>query len=245
MSLKWWVAAFAIGAGGAMLWWQSRPEHSAAAGQDVARAGGEARRGDAPRLDRSPLDRDGHHRAEGADQGEGEGDGDGASPDTDPRWEPGEKAMGWDRWLSDFVRPQPGEGLLEYRDRMVPVAQAAIAPQRARVARSYESFADSADLDGRRRARIDALVEGTQDAIKGRMARAVFGGELFRPGGVRPMDGVRLANEILGLVVAADDELRASLTPAQLEALESSHFDLAEYLLISTRWEELVGVSGD
>src|SRR5438552_13885869 len=52
--------------------------------------------------------------------------------------------------------PQPGENLRDYRDRILPLAQAAIAPQRARVARMRDDFAA---LDPRQRAELDAAVQ--------------------------------------------------------------------------------------
>src|SRR5262249_12413114 len=51
----------------------------------------------------------------------------------------------WAMWLA----PHPGEDLRSYRDRMLPLAKAAIAPQRARVARSRDAFAQVAGLDDR------------------------------------------------------------------------------------------------
>ena len=54
----------------------------------------------------------------------------------------GMKLPGWARSLM----PQAGEDLRSYRDRMIPLAQLAVAPQRNRVARSSEDFATAANL---------------------------------------------------------------------------------------------------
>jgi hypothetical protein len=228
------LAALVIG--GAGLWYQSRPSSSAAGRQAEAAAGNEAS---------AALTGAARRAAVATEAGEDESDdgGDRATSAIDPGWQPGEGPMSWDRWLGEFVRPLPGEGLLEYRDRMVPVAQAAIAPQRQRVERAYGSFAEAARLSERDRARIDGIIEQTRGAIMDRVGQAVFGGEFFGPQ-VRPMHGVRLAHELLDMVVSADRELRDGLSPSGLAALEESRFDLAEYLLIATRWEELIGVPG-
>ena len=39
-----------------------------------------------------------------------------------------------DHWAVRFLTPRPGESVLDYRDRVVPVAQLAVAPHRTRVA---------------------------------------------------------------------------------------------------------------
>src|SRR5690606_13822421 len=39
-------------------------------------------------------------------------------------------------WVIEMLRPREGEDLLAYRDRLLPVAQAVVAPQRTRVAAS-------------------------------------------------------------------------------------------------------------
>lgn len=163
-------------------------------------------------------------------------------PAHDPAdWQPGEEPIGWDRWVADFVRPRPGEGLLEYRDRLVPVAQLAIAPHRAAAERTLEGSAARAGLGAAERGEIDDIIERAQRQLERRVREAVFGGELFGPD-ARPIDGVRFARDLLDVVLAADAAVGAALTPAQRRALDEGGFDVAVYLLVATRWERLVGV---
>ena len=225
------VAAVAIVGLAALLWWQTRPSSSAGRQGPASSGNGIAGSPVPPPL--SPA----------GDRG-GEVDGEESWQPTGYEavdWQPGEEPIGWDRWLGDFVRPRPGEGLLEYRDRIVPAAQLAIAPQRQAVARSLERFAADAGLSEDQRAEVDAVIGRAEDALKERVRSAVWGGELFRPG-VRPIDGVRFARDLLDRVLVADAELRATLTPGQVEVLDRSGFDVAFYLLVATRWEQLVGV---
>ena len=44
------------------------------------------------------------------------------------------------------LAPRPGETMRDYRDRVLPIAELAIAPQRARVARTRDDFATLAHI---------------------------------------------------------------------------------------------------
>jgi len=135
---------------------------------------------------------------------------------TPPAW-----AMG--------LLPQPGENLLAYRDRIVPLAQVAIAPQRARVARLRDR------LDESQRHALDAAVGETASAIEARIASAVLNGELQS---VVPMTGVTMARELLDLVDRGNARFVSSLTADQRAQLAASRFDFADYLVFSTKWED-------
>jgi hypothetical protein len=140
------------------------------------------------------------------------------------------------RWLA----PHPGEGMLDYRDRVVPIAQAAIAPHRARVARLRDRFAAEAGLDAHQRAELDAAVEGAADAIKDRVMQAVLGGEVLPPN-LTPSAGVAVVRDLLDAVDRAHQRFDATLTDRQRAASRAAGFDIADYLLFSTRWEEMLG----
>ena len=142
----------------------------------------------------------------------------------------------WALWLA----PQPGEDLLAYRDRMVPLAQAAVAPHRARVARGREAFAAAAGLDARQQAELDAAVAEAADAIQTRVLDAVLGGELH-PSRFKPMTGISAARDVLDAVDRAQRRFLASLREDQRAALARHPFDLADYLVFSTRWEDALG----
>ncbi|HVV82259.1 MAG TPA: hypothetical protein VHE35_04240 [Kofleriaceae bacterium] len=142
----------------------------------------------------------------------------------------------WALWLA----PQPGEDLLHYRDRMLPLAEAAIAPQRARVARGRDAFFAAAGVDDHQRAELDAAVAEAADTIETRVLDGVLGGELM-PANFKPMAGVDAARDVLDAVTRANQRFLASLRDDQRALLARSRFDVADYLLFSTRWEDALG----
>jgi hypothetical protein len=134
--------------------------------------------------------------------------------------------------------PQPGEDLRDYRDRMLPLAQGLIAPQRARVARMRDDFAA---LDAHQRAELDGAVQEAAGAIRDRVTNAILSGEL-RPATFKPMTGVALARDVLDIVDHGNTRFQNSLTPDQRTRLASHRFDFADYLAFSARWEDALGV---
>jgi hypothetical protein len=139
------------------------------------------------------------------------------------------------------LTPQPGENLLDYRDRIVPLAQAAVAPHRARVARGRDDFAAIANLDSRQRAELDAAVEDAATQIQDRVLDAVLGGDLS-PSSFKPMTGVSVARDVLDAVDRANQRFLATLREDQRAQLASHPFDLADYLVFATRWEAALGM---
>jgi hypothetical protein len=139
----------------------------------------------------------------------------------------------WLVWLA----PHPGEDLRAYRDRMLPLAAAAIAPQRARVARSLDSFTALAHLDPRQRAELDAATRDTAGALQDRVLAAVLNGELA-PASFKPMAGVGMARELLDIVERGNRRFVEALRDDQRAALAQHPFDFGDYLVFSTRWED-------
>jgi hypothetical protein len=139
------------------------------------------------------------------------------------------------------LAPQPGENLLAYRDRMMPLAKAAVAPHRARVARGRDDFATAANLDSRQRAELDAAVQDAATQIQDRVFNAVLGGD-FSPSTFKPMTGVTLARDVLDTVDQANQRFLGTLREDQRAKLSQHPFDLADYLVFSTKWEEALGL---
>jgi len=139
----------------------------------------------------------------------------------------------WAIWLA----PHPGEDLRSYRDRMLPLAQAVIAPHRARVARSRESFAALANLDARQRAELDGATQETAAALQDRVMGAVLNGELS-PSTFKPMTGVSVARELLDIVGRGNRRFVDSLRDDQRAKLAQHPFDFGDYLVFSTPWED-------
>jgi hypothetical protein len=139
----------------------------------------------------------------------------------------------WAIWLA----PHPGEDLRSYRDRMLPLAQAVIAPQRARIARSRESFAALANLDAHQRAELDGATQETAAALQDRVMGAVLNGELS-PSTFKPMTGVGVARDLLDIVGRGNRRFVDSLRDDQRAKLARHPFDFGDYLVFSTPWED-------
>lgn len=145
-------------------------------------------------------------------------------------------------WLIKFFAPHPGENLLDYRDRVLPVVQAAAAPHRARVKRWRDEFADEANLSSEQRQLLDTAVRDAADAIGDRVFQAVFTGEILPPR-LKPSVGVAFARDLLDQMDRANQRFTDSLDPEQRDRLASSRFDVIDYLVFSTRWEDMLGVT--
>jgi hypothetical protein len=150
----------------------------------------------------------------------------------------GFKVPAWAAWLA----PQPGENLLDYRDRIVPIAQAAVAPHRARVARGRDDFAKVANLDAQQRAQLDAAAQEASAAIQDKVMDSLMSGDLM-PSQFKPMTGVSLARDMLDTIEQANRKFVATLREDQKAALARHPFDFADYLLFSARWEDALGVT--
>ncbi len=138
----------------------------------------------------------------------------------------------WALWFA----PHPGEDLRSYRDRLLPLAKAAIAPQRARVARSRDDFAALANLDPHQRAELDSAAQETAAALQERVMGAVLNGELS-PSTFKPMTGVSVARDLLDIVGRGNHRFLDSLHDDQRAKLAQHPFDFGDYLVFSTPWE--------
>jgi len=141
-------------------------------------------------------------------------------------------------WATALL-PAPGEDLRVYRDRMLPLAQLALAPQRARVARSRDDLAHVLGLDPQQQASLDATTKDAAQAIQDRLFNAALSGEL-NPGSFKPMAAVTVARDVLDTVDRANKRFVTSLDDAQRTQLARHPFDFGDYLLFSTRWEDAI-----
>ena len=156
----------------------------------------------------------------------------------DPRGKGGKSFYGFrvPSWAMHLL-PQPGEKPREYRDRIVPLAQMAIAPHRARVARMRDDFG----LDAHQRAELDAAAGEAAKAIEDRVMNAVLSGEL-KPSSLKPMGGIGLARDVLDIVDHGNTRFVESLSPDQRTKLATHRFDFADYLMFNTRWEDALKI---
>jgi hypothetical protein len=141
----------------------------------------------------------------------------------------------WAVWLA----PHPGEDLRAYRDRMLPVAQAAIAPQRARVARLRDDFAQLANLDSHQRAGLERAAQDTASDLQDRVMGAVVNGELAFATW-KPMTGVSTARDLLDILARGNQQFLDSLRDDQRARLAGHPFDFGDYLVFSTPWEDIL-----
>jgi hypothetical protein len=141
-----------------------------------------------------------------------------------------------------YFAPMPGESMLSYRDRMVPLAQAALAPHRERVARGRDDFADKVHLDAQQRAALDASVQEAASQIQDKVMNSLLSGQLM-PKSFKPMTGVTLARDVLDSIDKANQRFVNSLREDQKAQLGQHPFDFADYLLFSARWEDALGVT--
>lgn len=130
-------------------------------------------------------------------------------------------------WAAHLL-PQTGETVRAYADRIVPLAEIAIAPQRARAARIRDA------LDPHVQTELDAAAGEAAAAIEERITSAIANGEL-QPSALKPMTGVTLARDVLDIVDRGNARFVGALTPDQRAA---TTFDFADYLMFSTRWED-------
>ena len=139
-------------------------------------------------------------------------------------------------WAAALL-PAPGEDLRSYRDRMVPLAQLALGPQRARVARSRDDVAHVLGLDSQQQAGLDATTRDAAQAIQDRLFNAALSGELS-PASFKPMAAVSVARDVLDVVDRANKHFVASLRDGQRTQLARHPFDFGDYLVFSTPWED-------
>jgi hypothetical protein len=148
------------------------------------------------------------------------------------------KLPAWTLWLA----PHPGENMLAYRDRMVPIAQTLLKPQRDRVARSRDDMAKQIGLDSQQRAQLDGAVADAASEIEDKLMTSFMSGDL-NPATFKPMTGVTLARDVLDSVDQANRRFVATLREDQKATLAKHPFDFADYLLFSARWEDALGVT--
>ncbi len=149
----------------------------------------------------------------------------------------GVQVPSWAMWFA----PRPDEDMRAYRDRVLPVVQAAIAPHRARVARGRDDFAAQVHLDAHQLGELDAAARDAASAIEERVLGAALSGD-FMPATFKPMAGVEVARDVLDAVDRGNKRFLAAMTDDQRAQLAQHPFDFADYLLFGTRWEDALGL---
>jgi hypothetical protein len=115
------------------------------------------------------------------------------------------------------MAPAPGENLNDYRDRMIPVVQRLVEPQRQRVRDARARFEQVAALDARQKEALDAAADQAAEAILDRVLQGALSGEL-RPG-MSPMTAIAAARDLLDALLAAEQRFKAALGADQSAAM--------------------------
>lgn len=134
----------------------------------------------------------------------------------------------------------PGEDLIAFRARALPIIRSVVDPQRARMTKQREFIEATLELTTAQRAELDAALTDASEQLLGRISQAVLAGELSAQ--MKPSAGVAVARDLLDVSDQAHQRFVVSLREDQRALLAEERFDVAEYLLIATRWEDLLGV---
>lgn len=234
----WRYLALALLAAVAVFWWRDchRPRRTELVGR-ADRAGAADRDTRGPGAASTRRAAGGRPAVPGVDNDEPWPEDPEDAPPPPPDW----REQAAQHWAVRFLTPHPGESLLEYRDRVVPVAQLAVAPQRARVDRQRQSFAAEAALDPEQEQALETAVRQAAYDIQDMVMQGVLSGELH-PARTKPASAVAFARDVLDVLDRANREFRGALSDEQLEILDQSSFDVVDYLVFSTRWEDVLGV---
>jgi hypothetical protein len=120
---------------------------------------------------------------------------------------------------------------------MLPLAELVMAPQRARVARIRDELA----LAPAQRTELDTAVTETATAIENRILAGLANGEID-PRSLTPMGGIAVARDVLDAIDHGNTRFQSTLTADQRAALGPLHFDFADYLVFSARWEDALHI---
>lgn len=126
----------------------------------------------------------------------------------------------------------------DYRARVVPVVEAALARPREAFASRLRALEQDADVTAEQQAALDvALEDARQEAI-------LFANTAIQAGQLtadrRDWRGLlAFGGGVATILDSAQERIDGVLTPSQQEVFTTARFDWAEYLGVSTPWERL------
>jgi hypothetical protein len=94
-------------------------------------------------------------------------------------------------------------------------------------------------LDTRQRGELDAASQAAANAIEERVLAAIMNEELS-PATFKPMVGIGMARDLLDVVDRENHRFVDSLHDDQRAKLAQHPFDFADYLVFSTKWEDML-----
>ncbi len=140
--------------------------------------------------------------------------------------------------LAEWLGRRPGETDDDYRARMAPLIERALAGPRRRAKRRREEAFRAAGVTDEQRADIDAAFDRATDDALALANEAIHAGDLTP---YRRNTGGALATigSLGGVMDATQARLDEILTPEQQRAIDGTAFRWDDYFSVMTPWEQL------
>ena len=133
---------------------------------------------------------------------------------------------------------EPGESVEDYRARVVPFVQTALAVPRTRLADARKAAEAAASVTDEQRAKLDALFQDVQEETLELTNQAILDGDLTPY--ERNYGGVLQWGGGLGAILnSTQARIGDILTPEQRAIMADQGFEWGEYLGVTMPWEEL------
>jgi hypothetical protein len=140
--------------------------------------------------------------------------------------------------LAAFLGRRPGESEDDYRARIQPLLEAGLAQPRADVADMRAEAEKAAGVTAEQHQKLDAAFDGVYDELLTYTDGAIADGQLS-PYERNVAGMLDYAGGLGGILSNAQQKIGGILTPAQIQAMSASGFEWAEYLGVSSPWEQL------
>jgi hypothetical protein len=140
--------------------------------------------------------------------------------------------------LAAFLGRDADETEDEYRQRILPLLQAALAQPRSDVADMRAEAEKAANVTPEQHAKLDAAFDKTYDDLIQYTDGAVADGELT-PYSRNVAGMLDYAGGLGGILQDAQTQIGGILSPEQIQSMSANGFEWAEYLGLSAPWERL------
>ena len=133
---------------------------------------------------------------------------------------------------------EPGESIEDYRERVIPTIQTALAIPRSRIDEARRQAELAANVTDEQRRELDSVFEDVSREALALTNEAIAAGDLTPYS--RNYAGVLSWSGGLGAILgSAQGRISSILGPDQLDAMSSSGFEWAEYFGLQVPWEDL------
>lgn len=149
-----------------------------------------------------------------------------------------ERRMRFQERITSYLGRRPGETDQQYRDRLVPLMELALARPRDEVARARREAEEAADVTDEQRTQLDGVIADAQAELLEVTNRAIQAGELTPY--ERNWSGLLEYTGSLGIVLGASEQrIGEILSPEQRRAMYDSGFEWGELIGVTAPWESL------